>query len=107
MQAGLDAVPGATLLMIPTAVDVLPDGHEAGDAYALELGGASLKLLHAALGPRRHAVAACETEEAAVPAHLKVGPVVSDGEGGGKKKRANPHPFFVFAQPTHSTGRAL
>ena len=77
MQNGLDGVPGATLLMIPTSVDVLPDGHECGDAYAAELGGATLKLLHTVLGPRRHAVAVAETEEVEVPPGLKAGPVVS------------------------------
>ena len=37
------------LLMIPTMVDLLPDGHETGEYWAVDFGGAVLHLLYTKL----------------------------------------------------------
>lgn len=61
------------LLMLPTATDSLPDGHERGEYFALDFGGGpSLRLLFVRFSEdRRHETSALDVEEVAVPSRLR------------------------------------
>lgn len=61
------------LLMLPTATDSLPDGHERGEYFALDFGGGpSLRLLFVRFSDdRRHETSALDLEEVEVPARLR------------------------------------
>jgi hexokinase len=54
MRAGLAEDGGSTLPMIPTLVDILPDGHEHGKFFSIDLGGTNLRCAYVKL-PRDHA----------------------------------------------------
>lgn len=43
MRAGLAEDGGSSLPMIPTLVDILPDGHEHGKFFSIDLGGTNLR----------------------------------------------------------------
>ena len=78
MAAGLaaDAPAPSSLLMLPTSVDILPDGHEAGEVFALEFGGSgTLRLLFARLSPtRRGETDTLDVEEVRLDPALKAVP---------------------------------
>ena len=61
------------LLMLPTATDSLPDGHERGEYFALDFGGGpTLRLLFVRFSEdRRHETSVLDLEEVEVPARLR------------------------------------
>lgn len=56
LELGLREKQRSSLLMIPTMVDVLPQGQESGEYYSIDFGGTNLRLLYARLGADKHAV---------------------------------------------------
>ena len=74
MAAGLASCEGGgPLLMLPTATDSLPNGHERGEYFALDFGGGpTLRLLFVRFSEeKRHGISALDLEEVAVPARLR------------------------------------
>jgi hexokinase len=61
--------------MIATGQDLLPDGRETGDAFAVELGGGGLRLAHVVFGPGRHSINRLVEAGLDVPASVKAGHV--------------------------------
>lgn len=49
MRAGLAEDGGSSLPMIPTLVDILPDGHEHGKFFSIDLGGTNLRCAYVKL----------------------------------------------------------
>lgn len=41
------------MLMLPSYITRLPDGHEAGDVYAIDLGGTNFRVMRAQLSDAR------------------------------------------------------
>eukprot|EP00208_Stichococcus_sp_RCC1054_P000886 CAMPEP_0206137798 /NCGR_PEP_ID=MMETSP1473-20131121/2852_1 /ASSEMBLY_ACC=CAM_ASM_001109 /TAXON_ID=1461547 /ORGANISM="Stichococcus sp, Strain RCC1054" /LENGTH=496 /DNA_ID=CAMNT_0053531037 /DNA_START=413 /DNA_END=1903 /DNA_ORIENTATION=- len=74
MHAGLAAEGGSSLPMIPTHVDILPDGHEHGKFFSIDLGGTNLRVMYVKL-PRGHGkVDVVEYEENPIPDRLRHAP---------------------------------
>lgn len=65
----------SSLLMIPTMVDILPQGHESGEYYAIDLGGTNLRVLYARLGSEPKTVEAEAVQSSQVPPELQSAPV--------------------------------
>lgn len=42
--------------MLPTMVDVLPQGQEHGEYYSIDSGGTNIRLLYTRLGKEKHTV---------------------------------------------------
>ena len=124
MAAGLAAGgPGAaasSCLMLPTRVDLLPDGHERGEYFALELGGTgTLRLLFARLSEtRRGETDALDLEEVRLDPALKSAPVEDLFDflaarlaafvrrcGWDVASRGPPLLGFCFSFPVHQTDR--
>jgi len=76
-DAAASAAPSSSLLMLPSAIDLLPSGEEAGDVFALEVGGSgTLRLLYARLSSsHRGGTDALELEEVRLDPALKHAPV--------------------------------
>ncbi|CAM6098379.1 unnamed protein product [Calypogeia fissa] len=70
MHAGLASDGGSRLKMLPTFVDVLPNGDERGLYYALDLGGTNFRVLRVQLGGKEGRVIKQEYEEVAIPHKL-------------------------------------
>ena len=49
--------------MLPTMVDVLPQGQEHGEYYSIDFGGTNLRLLYTRLGKERQAVVSFLTQD--------------------------------------------
>lgn len=73
MHAGLVSEGGSKLKMLPTFIDHLPDGHEKGLFYAVDLGGTNFRVLRVQLGGLDGRVIKQEYEEVAIPADLMLG----------------------------------
>lgn len=73
MQAALDQPGGSQLMMLPTFIEKLPNGHEEGLFYALDLGGANFRVLRCLLGGPAARVVKQEYEEVPIPRHLMLG----------------------------------
>jgi hexokinase len=56
LELGLREKQRSSLLMLPTMVDVLPQGQETGEYYSIDFGGTNLRLLYTRLGAAKHAV---------------------------------------------------
>ncbi|CAK0784341.1 hypothetical protein CVIRNUC_007545 [Coccomyxa viridis] len=65
----------SSLLMIPTMVDILPQGHESGEYYAIDLGGTNLRVLYVRLGAQPKSVEAEAIHSSQVPPELQSAPV--------------------------------
>lgn len=71
MHDGLATENGSSLPMIPTLVDILPEGHEHGKFFSIDLGGTNLRVMYVKL-PRVHGkVDVVEYEENPIPEHLR------------------------------------
>ncbi|KAK9908508.1 hypothetical protein WJX75_008860 [Coccomyxa subellipsoidea] len=73
LEAGLEQK--SSLLMIPTMVDMLPQGHESGDYYAIDLGGTNLRVLYTRLGKGPKEVEAEAIELSPIPPEMQSCPV--------------------------------
>ncbi|XP_024360110.1 hexokinase-1 isoform X2 [Physcomitrium patens] len=73
MHAGLVSEGGSKLKMLPTYIDRLPDGHERGLYYAVDLGGTNFRVLRVQLGGLEGRVIKQEYEEVAIPPELMLG----------------------------------
>ncbi|BDA45066.1 Hexokinase-1 [Coccomyxa sp. Obi] len=73
LEAGLDHK--SSLLMIPTMVDMLPQGHECGEYYAIDLGGTNLRVLYTRLGKGAKEVEAEAIESSPIPPEMQSCPV--------------------------------
>lgn len=71
MHAGLATENGSSLPMIPTLVDVLPDGHEHGKFFSIDLGGTNLRVMYVKLPREYGKVDVVEYEENLIPEHLR------------------------------------
>eukprot|EP00884_Botryococcus_braunii_P000685 jgi/Botrbrau1/10617/Bobra.154_1s0007.2 len=67
MDKGLDTEGPSNLLMIPTMVDTLPDGHEEGEFFGIDFGGSILRVLYTKLSSRRHEVEKVRYEDIEIP----------------------------------------
>ncbi|MQM00700.1 hypothetical protein Taro_033442 [Colocasia esculenta] len=70
MHAGLASDGGSKLKMLLTFVDRLPDGKEEGIYYAIDLGGANVRVLRVQLGGKRSMILGHEGESNPVPRNL-------------------------------------
>ncbi|BBN14847.1 hexokinase [Marchantia polymorpha subsp. ruderalis] len=70
MHAGLASDGGSRLKMLPSFVDVLPNGDEKGLYYALDLGGTNFRVLRVQLGGKEGRVIKQEYEEVSIPHRL-------------------------------------
>ncbi|CAL5225298.1 g8097 [Coccomyxa viridis] len=57
----------STCLMAPTMVDILPDGDEIGEYYAIDIGGTNFRSIHATLSDKKGEVVNVEMEDNAIP----------------------------------------
>lgn len=55
------------LMMLPSYVDVMPNGNEEGEYYAVDLGGTNLRVLWVRLGAERGAVADTDVQDWPIP----------------------------------------
>ena len=56
LELGLREKQRSSLLMLPTMVDVLPQGQEHGEYYSIDSGGTNIRLLYTRLGKEKHTV---------------------------------------------------
>lgn len=63
----------AQLMMLPTYVVKLPDGQEAGEVYAIDLGGTNFRVLYSRLSEEPRKVDSTELFEVAIPNHIYTG----------------------------------
>ena len=56
LELGLAEKQRSSLLMLPTMVDVLPQGQEHGEYYSIDSGGTNIRLLYTRLGKEKHTV---------------------------------------------------
>ncbi|KAK9805420.1 hypothetical protein WJX73_003720 [Symbiochloris irregularis] len=61
----------SSLLMIPTMVDLLPDGHQSGEYFAIDFGGTTLRLLYTQLSAEPKSVDAYEVQQEAIPDRMR------------------------------------
>lgn len=66
MEMGLQGKENG-LMMLPSYVDIIPNGHEEGEYYAVDLGGTNLRVLWVRLASERGAVADTEVQDWAIP----------------------------------------
>ncbi|CAK0735824.1 hypothetical protein CVIRNUC_000645 [Coccomyxa viridis] len=57
----------STCLMAPTMVDILPDGDEVGEYFALDIGGTNFRVIHVTLSMDKGEVVHVEMEDNAIP----------------------------------------
>lgn len=55
------------LMMLPSYVDILPNGHESGDYYAIDIGGTNVRVMHVCLGQEEGSIESCTVKEWPIP----------------------------------------
>ncbi|KAK9825122.1 hypothetical protein WJX81_000028 [Elliptochloris bilobata] len=75
LELGLREKQRSSLLMLPTMVDVLPQGQERGEYYSIDSGGKNIRLLYTRLGKDKHTVEEEKVEVSRVPVELHKVPV--------------------------------
>ncbi|KAK9811576.1 hypothetical protein WJX72_006374 [[Myrmecia] bisecta] len=116
VQAGLRRDGHSSLLMLPTMVDILPDGHETGEFYAINFGGTNLRVLFTKLAKDKKQVELVEECTAEIPLEYRrchvdqlmdyvAGQLIAwaDHHGGGLHRHERPVIGFCFSFPVEQT----